>query len=638
MRLKTYLFLWLLLAAVVPLTVLSFGATRYSEVLYRRAVDGDLNTMLNSVVGEVNRRLLSDQETVRGLLGVPALRDYLPVMEAAARGALHAEFFERTDRLARFLETFQGIVPGFSILRVLDRSANTLVKVENRRRSPNVFDGIESYPYAEAELSNPEFAAALSALPAGQVAVTQLPQSLLAREEDGRILPLLDYVLPIDLDGRRVGYLAVNIRGEQIGRILDYAPRIYQGRLLIAEMNPDDAGRDGVILFDDARGVGFAGLKSPQPRLADQLGGRLLAAVQERPFGVLEDGRSGTVVAYSEVLPYPNQLVSWLVAVRVDVKDLLAPFSGIRAALWVVAGLAVLFSLIISTLGTRAVATPVVHLAASLKAFAEGRREERVAVGGLDELRQLEESFNYMAERVEQAQVERDTAQHMAMQSAKLASVGQLAAGIGHEINNPLNNILQLSKLAERSLPAEANRARQDLHDLREETLRASRIVRDILNFARQVPPRREPFTVGGWVEETLELVRHLAARGRVRLHAEVAPGVELMGDRGQLQQVLVNLLLNAIQASAPESVVEVSGTAADGWLVLQVADRGHGIAPEAQDHLFDPFFTTKPVGEGTGLGLSISLGIVEHHGGSLVLGSRDGGGTVATVRLPLMG
>jgi hypothetical protein len=197
-RLKTHLLLWILLATVVPLTALTLGATRYSEVVYREGVAEDISATLNTVVGEISRRLQSDQEILRGLATVPALQDYLPVMATAARGDLHPDFFERTARLAGFLGTFQGIVPGFAIIRVLDRSANTLVKVENRRRSPNVFDGIESYPYAEVELNNAEFVAGLEALPAGEVTVTLLPQSRIARREAGQSLPLLDYILPLE--------------------------------------------------------------------------------------------------------------------------------------------------------------------------------------------------------------------------------------------------------------------------------------------------------------------------------------------------------------------------------------------------------------------------------------------------------
>ncbi|RCX26327.1 sensor histidine kinase [Thioalbus denitrificans] len=635
MRLKTHLLLWILLATVVPLTALTLGATRYSEVVYREGVAEDIGATLNTVVGEISRRLQSDQEILRGLATVPALQDYLPVMATAARGDLHPDFFERTARLAGFLGTFQGIVPGFAIIRVLDRSANTLVKVENRRRSPNVFDGIESYPYAEVELNNAEFVAGLEALPAGEVTVTLLPQSRIARREAGQSLPLLDYILPLEAEGERLGYLAVNIRGEHIDHILDFAPRVYQGQLLIAELNPDDPARDGVLLFDDAGGSRFSDPKTPAEHMDGVLGGRLSRAVAERPFGLVEDRGAGRAVYYTEFLPYPDQLVSWVVAMGVDLQALGAPFAGIRLAIWAFAGLAVLLALLFSTAAARTVAAPVVRLAAGLKAFADGDRRRRVAVGGMDEVRELEESFNYMADTLERARQERDHAERMATQSAKLASVGQLAAGIGHEINNPLNNILQLAKLAERGLPEGAERARQDLRDLREETLRASRIVRDILNFARQVPPRRERFEVGPWLEETLDLARQVAARARVRLQAGSAPGLELVGDRGQLQQVLVNLLLNAVQASPAESMVEVAARAGDGALVISVADRGPGLPETDRDRLFDPFYTTKPVGQGTGLGLSIGLGIVEHHGGTLTLENRAGGGAVATIRLP---
>ncbi|MDX1824129.1 MAG: HAMP domain-containing sensor histidine kinase, partial [Thiohalomonadales bacterium] len=216
--------------------------------------------------------------------------------------------------------------------------------------------------------------------------------------------------------------------------------------------------------------------------------------------------------------------------------------------------------------------------------------------------------------------------------------------GIGHEINNPLNNILSYSKLLKRSLqqqPDGIDKTQQqqmlaDLQSLREETLRASDIIKGILNFARQVPPQYSRFTVQPWLDNTLNLVRQTAKSRQIHLELSNSYEGELEGDRGQLQQALVNLLLNAIQASPADSIVRVDAQCEDEQLIIKVSDEGAGISEETLDNIFDPFFTTKPEGEGSGLGLSISLGIIERHQGQLEINNNPQRGVTATITLPL--
>jgi len=634
LKLKTDIFLWVFLATVVPLTLLVLGATTYSERRYQNEVAREITSSLSNMVSEVDRTLYYERQMVLALANAPDMRGYLPVLAQASRGALHPEFFPRTQRLNQFLAAFQGVVPSFSTLRVLDTNANTTVKVRFGRGSVGGFDGIESFPYAEAEPDDPRFVRKLKELPPNDLNFVALPESRWDR--DGlRGPPMLDAVVPLALDGKVVGYLMADFSGEQVDRVLELAQREHKGDLLIAELNPDQPDRDGMLLYDDVKDVRFSKDELSALHLRDYQGGRLWNAVHSKPYGDFSsaDGLSRTY--YVEYLPYSNQLASWVVAERVDMRDILEPFNRIRLGILVFAGVALLLSLFLARLGARKIAAPVTGMAASMKSYADGDHSVRVQAAGADEIRQLETSFNYMADTLERAQEERDRARNMMMQSAKLASIGQMAAGIGHEINNPLNNILSLTKLLGRSLPEDADKARRDLASLREEALRASEIVKGVLNFARQVPPHYSRFHTAAWLQETLALVQQ-AARGRgVELTAHLAEDAELEGDRVQLQQVLVNLLLNAIQASPAGAAVTVRSRNTDAGLELRVVDEGTGIEPEWLERVFDPFFTTKPVGEGSGLGLSISLGIVERHQGRLEVANNPDGGATATVMLP---
>lgn len=635
MRLKTNIFLWVFWAAFVPLSALVLGATAYSERLYRDGVAKDVNASLSSVVSEIDRALYYERQLVLSLSSAPDMRQYLPVLALAADGELHPTFFERGEQLKEFLKALQGVVPNFHTMRVLDLQANTMVKVSFARSAVGMQEGIESLPYAENELEDDRFARRLRALPANELSFVQLPESRWDR--DGiRGPPMLSAAVPLTYGERVVGYLLADYSGEQIDRILELATRAHASTLLLAELSPEQTDRDGTVLYDDRAGLRLTRADALPMNLRGIDRGRLWEAAQRKPYGelLLADGRSR--MYYVEYLPYPNQLISWVLAARVGQAEISAPFRRIRWGIFLFAGAALLISLWLAHVGARNVAAPIVAMAGSLKNYADGDRNARVPASGADELRQLGNSFNYMADTLERARHERDRAQSMMLQSAKLASIGQMAAGIGHELNNPLNNILSYAKLIRRSLPPEARALEQDVDSLREEALRASVIIKNVLNFARQVPPQYAPFAVEPWLRETLNLAQQAARERRVSLHHSLEGPCEVDGDRHQLQQVLVNLLLNAIQASTEGGSVEIAARCSETHLELEVRDRGAGIGAQEMERIYDPFFSTKAVGEGSGLGLSISLGIVQRHDGALTLENHPDGGVVARVCLPL--
>ncbi|MEJ2554558.1 MAG: HAMP domain-containing sensor histidine kinase, partial [Gammaproteobacteria bacterium] len=176
-----------------------------------------------------------------------------------------------------------------------------------------------------------------------------------------------------------------------------------------------------------------------------------------------------------------------------------------------------------------------------------------------------------------------------------------------------------------------------DLNSLNEEAHRASEIIKGILNFARQLPPQYTRIHVPSWVDESIALVSQEAKRRGIQIDTETDDGLIIEGDARQLQQVLVNLLLNAIQASDRGDHVVVKARQHDAsHAMLCVCDEGSGVESAVMEKLFDPFFTTKPIGQGSGLGLSVSLGIVEHHGGKITAENNERGGLTVNVILPL--
>ncbi len=218
----------------------------------------------------------------------------------------------------------------------------------------------------------------------------------------------------------------------------------------------------------------------------------------------------------------------------------------------------------------------------------------------------------------------------------RLASVGKLAAGVAHEINNPLGGILNcLYNIRKGSLPSE--RQEEYVTYMEDGLRRAQKIVRQLLDFSQQHEPEFSMNDMNGLVDRVLVLTNHAIAEKRLQLHKVYDDDLPpLFVDPQMIEQVLTNLILNAVQATDEGGSIILQTRVAHECCEIDVGDTGSGIDPEVRPHIFDPFFTTKGTGEGTGLGLSVSLGIVERHGGQLTVDSEVGKGTVFTVSLPL--
>ena len=218
----------------------------------------------------------------------------------------------------------------------------------------------------------------------------------------------------------------------------------------------------------------------------------------------------------------------------------------------------------------------------------------------------------------------------------RLATIGQLAAGVAHELNEPLAGILGFSQLARKASGLPESVA-GDLDKIVKASLHAREVVKKLMLFARQSPQQRSEADLNRLVEEGLYIVESHCFKAGVELVLELAGGLpRLVVDKGQLHQVLINLVVNAVQAM-PNGGRLVIRTAVEGdWALLAVADAGRGMDEETRKRMFVPFFTTKDVNEGTGLGLAVVHGIVSAHGGEIRVESEAGQGTTVEIRLPI--
>ncbi|HTN53484.1 MAG TPA: ATP-binding protein [Anaeromyxobacter sp.] len=242
---------------------------------------------------------------------------------------------------------------------------------------------------------------------------------------------------------------------------------------------------------------------------------------------------------------------------------------------------------------------------------------------------------------LERANRELAGAQESLVRSEKLATVGRLAAGIAHEVGNPLGAICGYAELARGRALAGAPAA--ELADLlariSAEGQRIDRILRDLLDFARPAAPALGPVAVASALDVAARLARVQARARGLEVQAELASGLPpVWADAHRLEQVFLNLLLNAADAMGGQGTVWITARGEGDEVVVRVADAGPGIPAEHLGRVFDPFFTTKPPGEGTGLGLSVCHGILESFGGGITAGNAPDGGAVLTLRLRAAG
>jgi two-component system, NtrC family, sensor kinase len=359
------------------------------------------------------------------------------------------------------------------------------------------------------------------------------------------------------------------------------------------------------------------------------------------------------ITAYEPIKNYAGDTIGMLY-----VGLLKKPFSDTRlrvvAIFLAIAVGGVFIVFLVSNFVAGRISMPLRHMRDVAKQIAAGDYSRGIRVRSSDVVGELAEAFNTMTkkligvqeelqqwvktleDRVEERTKQIKEIQKELIQIEKMASVGRLAAGVAHEINNPLTGILTNASLLMEEFPQDSTKY-DDLKTIVNETIRCRKIVKDLLDFSRQTQPERKPLDINQIINTTCELVWNQVSFKNVIVKSDLAKDLpKLMIDRDQITQVCMNILLNAADAMPNGGDISITSKISPDQKNVEIyfKDSGMGIAPEDLNHIFDPFFTTKP--HGTGLGLAITYGIIQQHSGSISVESEKGKGTTFIVRLPV--
>lgn len=628
MKLRHHLLLWFSLVSVLPLVLLLFMANHYDRQQYFKEIDQELRVELDRLVASYEQQKAAHRNLVSSLARSPVIEEFGDaLLEVTQSGSLTWRYTKARKNLEQLFVDLQPLIPEQAVIRLLDGNGNTVIKAQFVETSQPTLESLPPYPVYDVEPDS-SLTAQLRQMQPNEVSYFRYPDHATSPEPIER-RTMMDVVIPVQTPNWRV-YLLFSSLGERLDKLMALTPRLRDGEITVVEYDPSSTS-PYKVLFSDRDGVAFSdtSYQEVEPLPA------LLEAYEVQSSGILETGGGQGRWYYQDYYPYTDQLISWIVGIRLDLFELTSRSRTTFYGLMGLGAFNLILGLLLANFASRRLAQPIVRLADNMRDYAQGKppREDMSSLSS--EVGALQASFQHMTETLEESQKERAAAEKKLALSAKLASIGEMAAGIGHELNNPLTNILSLGKLVKRSRSLTPELA-GDVDEMVDEARRASRIVRGILDFGRQGQLDVAYLELCSAMEQFLLRVERGAHDKGLSVQLSCEAGLAINGDRFQLEQVMVNLLENAIHASPEGGALVLEVLRQSSYVRIRVIDQGPGVDAEIAERLFEPFFTTKQVGEGSGLGLSISLGIVEIHDGSLMLFNNESGGCVAEVLLPL--
>jgi two-component system, NtrC family, sensor kinase len=600
------------------------------------------------VVQEAHERVANDLNAARDIYHGEQ-RHVTDVVRLTAE-----RFFLRDALAAHDIAGFEGELhevmfrEGLGILTVTDARGDVVLRVGNPPRSQG---SLAADDVVAAVLATGEPAAGTAIVPTNelrresgyllsmaQIDIVDTPLAAPLPEKSLRDGMMIKAAAPIaSATGEMVGVLVGGVLLNRSFGIVDkIKATLYQG----AQYRGKDIGT-ATIFQGDVRiatnVVDDAGFRAVGTRVSEQVFDRV--AVQGKSWiGRAFVVNDWYISAYEPIRNIRSEVIGILYVGLLEAK-----YTDIRhrmvVAFAIVMAAGVLAAIIASYFVSRRITLSLGQLVHASHAVAAGNLDAQVAVCSNDEIGELAATFNAMADalrrRDEQLQ---ELTRTRVMKSERLGMIGQLAAGVAHEINNPMQGIVTYAMLLLEDLP-EGDPNRESLEKIVAQANRCTKIVRGLLDFSRAKSADRKPFDITRVIEDCVGLVGRQALFQNIEVAREYQPDAPpVIVDPSQLQQVFLNLILNAAEAMDGNGRLTLRTVYRSGaeFVTVQVADTGHGIQPDDLEKVFAPFFTTKETGRGTGLGLAICYGIVKEHKGTISVDSTVGEGTTFTVTLPI--
>ena len=569
----------------------------------------------------------------------------------------------RKDVLLRYLSRVRA-ENGLDVLNLLDEKGRVFLRVrspgasgDDLSKNPLVRFALERRTVAGARIVPREELLGEDESLAAQALLEFIPTPKAAPREERRETSglMLQAAAPvIAADGALVGALTGGIL---LNRTCDIVDRI-KGIVFRDERYKDRETGTATIFQYDLRISTNVKTEAGERAIGTRLSEEVKRAVLDEGKPYL--GRAFVVndwylTAYEPIRDIESRIIGILYVGTLE-KPFLDTAARVLRTFTVIAALCTLFLLALLYASTTRIVRPLQRMALATRQIAKGDLSHVVDVKSGDEIGQLAGSFNRMTSELRAANEElvhwgktlekkveertrelRDIQEHL-IQAEKLASIGKLAAGVAHEINNPLGGILIYSHLILEDTPKTGPHY-ENLKKIVRETTRCKDIVKGLLEFARPKEPEMVPTDIHDLLEKCLALMERHPLFQNIHLQTTFAPGLpRIVADGGQLQQVFMNIILNAAEAMNGNGtlILKTWVDPAREEIAVEFTDTGHGIKDEDKKRLFEPFFTTKEVGKGTGLGLAISYGIIQKHRGDIEIRSDAGRGATFIVRLPL--
>lgn len=374
-------------------------------------------------------------------------------------------------------------------------------------------------------------------------------------------------------------------------------------------------------------------------------------------------GTRASKEVYKKVIENGNQYIgrayvvnSWYITGYLPLRDIDKQIIGMiglgmieqqfvdmkREALLIFLGVTMLGMIIVflvSNIIANRITKPIKFLVNASQQISKGNFTLSAKIDSNDEIGELEKSFNIMAFKLQERDIKiAKQTQLQLMRSEKLAALGRMAAGVAHEINNPLTGVLMYGHLLLKKFPEDTQNWK-DIEIIVKETTRCREIISNLLNFARESIPHKESANINDVIKDTISIIKNQIFFEKINLKLNLCNNLpDIKIDINQIEQVLINIMLNSVEAMSDGGDLIIKTNINENYtnIIIYITDTGYGIPYESIDKIFDPFFTTKEIGKGTGLGLAVSYGIIKRHGGQIIVDSQVEIGTTFTIILPI--